>query len=306
MEKIIIECSEEFIGKRLDYFLSKNLEGLSRSYLQILIKNGHIFFEDSKKIKNSHKMKLGEKIVFVEPENRELELEAEDIDIDIVYEDKDIAIINKTANMVVHPAPGNYSKTLVNAILFHIKDLSGINGVIRPGIVHRLDKNTSGLIIIAKNDEAHKELTKMFKEKTIEKTYMAILKGRIKKKTGRIETLVGRNPRDRKKMAVLDGDGRIAVSNYEILEEIGEYSLVKVGIETGRTHQIRVHMKYLMCPVLGDDVYGKESKIAKRQMLHAYNLKFKHPRTKEEMSIIGEIPEDFKKTMKRIGFELKY
>lgn len=304
-EKIIIECEEEFEGKRLDFFLSEKLEGLSRSYLQTLIKKEYVCLEDGKKLKSSYKVKKNDKVLFTQPEDKELELEAEDIPINIVYQDEDIVIINKEPYMVVHPAPGNYSKTLVNAILYHIKDLSGINGVKRPGIVHRLDKNTSGLIIIAKNDEAHKKLTEMFKDKTVDKTYVAIVKGRVKKKEGRIETLIGRSPRDRKKMIVLEDEGRVAISNYEVLEEKDDFSLVKINIETGRTHQIRVHMKHINCPILGDEVYGRASKTVKRQMLHAYKLEFEHPITGKHMSILSEIPDDFEKVMLKIGFETK-
>ena len=206
--------------------------------------------------------------------------------------------------MVVHPAHGNYNGTLVNALLYHIKDLSTINGVIRPGIVHRLDKDTSGVIVVAKNDEAHSTLSDMFKEKTLEKTYICIAKGIFKDKSGRIETLIGRDSRDRKKMAVVDINGKNAISNYEILDEGKNFSLVKVRIETGRTHQIRVHMKYLNHPILGDSVYGSSGEGAKRQMLHAYRLKFTHPVTKKEMEVTADIPEDFKKAAKFAGVNI--
>ncbi|BDU51093.1 RluA family pseudouridine synthase [Haliovirga abyssi] len=304
-KKINFKSELEDENKRLDQYLNEKMEGYSRAYIQNLIKDGLIEIKGIKKIKSSYKLKGNEDIQVNIPENEELEIVAEDIPLNIIYQDKDIAVINKTANMVVHPAPGNYSGTLVNAIMHHIKDLSGINGVLRPGIVHRLDKNTSGLIIVAKNDLAHRELTEMFKEKTIKKTYIAIVNGKLKKEKGRIETLVGRNPKDRKKMAVVYRNGKNAITNYWVLDEKDGYSLVKVQIETGRTHQIRVHMKSLGHSILGDDVYGKTSKIAARQMLHAYKLEFMHPVTKKEMKLTGEIPEDFKDVLEQLGLELK-
>ena len=213
-------------------------------------------------------------------------------------------MINKAPGIVVHPAHGNYTGTLVNALLYHIKDLSTINGVIRPGIVHRLDKDTSGVIVVAKHDEAHTTLSDMFKEKTLEKTYICITKGIFKEKKGRVETLIGRDPKDRKKMAVVNENGKNAISNYEVIDESNNFSLIKVRIETGRTHQIRVHMKYLNHPILGDSTYGSPTKDIDRQMLHAYMLKFTHPITKKEMTVIADIPEDFKKAAKFAGVDI--
>ena len=228
----------------------------------------------------------------------------ENIPIDIVYEDKDMVIINKDPGVIVHPAQGYYTGTLVNAVLYHIKDLSTINGVIRPGIVHRLDKDTSGLIVIAKNDIAHVKLTDMFKDKTIEKRYVCICKGNFKNIGGRIETLIGRDSKDRKKMAVVTENGKIAITNYEVLDSVQGFSLVDVGIETGRTHQIRVHMKSLNHPILGDEVYGSSSDLIKRQMLHSYYLKFNHPITGKEMVVLGELKEDFKDVAKRLKLDI--
>ena len=235
------------------------------------------------------------------PEPEELDVVPENIPIDIVYEDKYLLVINKSANMVVHPAPGNYTGTLVNAILYNIKDLSSINGVIRPGIVHRLDKDTSGLIVVAKNDDAHVKLVDMFKDKTIKKTYLAIVKGSVSKDEGRIETIIGRNPNDRKKMAVVEKNGKIAISNYKVLDRGLKHTLVQVDIETGRTHQIRVHMKHIGYPIEGDMVYGKGNDYAKRQMLHAYRLVFTHPITGENLDLIGKLPVDFKDSLKKLG-----
>ncbi len=292
-------------GKRLDAFIDENYEELTRSYIQKLIDEGDIIIEGKKKVKSGNKIKGSEKIVVKIPEDQVLDVKAEDIPIDIVYEDEDMVIINKGPNMIVHPAPGIYEGTLVNAVMYHIKDLSNINGVIRPGIVHRLDKDTSGLIVIAKNNESHLKLAEMFKEKTINKTYICICKGNFKDNSGRIENLIGRNPKDRKQMAVVEKNGKKAISNYEVLDQVDGFSLVRVGIETGRTHQIRVHMKSLGHPIVGDEVYGKPSKFAKRQMLHAYRLEFIHPTKRDERIVIGKIPEDFVGVAKRLKLNLE-
>ena len=296
MEKKEIIKVEEVSGERIDSFLAKRLD-LTRTRVQELIKSEQVKV-NNKKVKSSYKIEENDEIEVIIPEIEEVEIMPEDIKIDIVFEDKDIAIINKQAGLVVHPAQGHYSGTLVNAILYHIKDLSGINGEIRPGIVHRLDKDTSGLIIIAKNDKAHLELTNMFQNKEIKKTYLAIVKGKLNKKKGRIVTQIGRDRNDRKKMAVLDSltQGKNAITNFRVIDQNERFSLIKVDIETGRTHQIRVHMKYMGYPILGDAVYGRVDS-EKRQMLHAYKLEFLHPITKEKMEIIAELPDDFKKTL---------
>ncbi len=296
MEKKEIIKVEDVSGERIDSYLAKRLE-LTRTRIQELIKVEQIKV-NNKKVKSSYKIEENDEIEVIIPEIEEVEIMPEDIKINIVFEDKDIAIINKQAGLVVHPAQGHYSGTLVNAILYHIKDLSGINGEIRPGIVHRLDKDTSGLIIIAKNDKAHLELTNMFQNKEIKKTYLAIVKGKINKKKGRLVTQIGRDRNDRKKMAVLDSltQGKNAITNFRVIDQNEKFSLLKVDIETGRTHQIRVHMKYMGYPILGDAVYGRPDS-EKRQMLHAYKLEFLHPITKEKMEIIAELPDDFKKAL---------
>jgi 23S rRNA pseudouridine1911/1915/1917 synthase len=240
------------------------------------------------------------------PEDEELEIKAQDMNLDIVHEDKDIVIINKKAGVVVHPAPGHYENTLVNGLLYHIKDLSAINGVNRPGIVHRLDKDTSGLIIVAKNDEAHRNLVEMFSKHTINKTYLAIAKGKLSQETGRIETLIGRNPKDRKQMTVVYRNGKNAITNYKVLDSKGNYTLLSVNIETGRTHQIRVHLKYMNHPIVGDQVYGRKDNIANRQMLHAYKLEFKHPITEEKMSVVGNPPKDFIDVIKKLDLKFDF
>lgn len=304
-ETITVQANENDKGKRIDSFLNEVIEDATRSYIQKIIDGGYVEITGKKTTKSGNKLKGTETIVVNLPEDETLDLIPEDIPLEIIYEDSDIVIINKAPNMVVHPAHGNYNGTLVNALLYHIKDLSTINGVIRPGIVHRLDKDTSGVIVVAKHDEAHTTLSDMFKEKTLEKTYVCIAKGIFKDKSGRIETLIGRDPRDRKKMAVVTENGKIAISNYEILDESKNYSLVKVRIETGRTHQIRVHMKSLNHPILGDATYGNSTDGIARQMLHAYRLKFTHPISKKEMVVTAPIPEDFKRAAKFASLDIE-
>lgn len=304
-ETITVQANENDKGKRIDSFLNEVIEDATRSYIQKIIDGGYVEITGKKTTKSGNKLKGTETIVVNLPEDETLDLIPEDIPLEIIYEDSDIVIINKAPNMVVHPAHGNYNGTLVNALLYHIKDLSTINGVIRPGIVHRLDKDTSGVIVVAKHDEAHTTLSDMFKEKTLEKTYVCIAKGIFKDKSGRIETLIGRDPRDRKKMAVVTENGKIAISNYEVLDESKNYSLVKVRIETGRTHQIRVHMKSLNHPILGDATYGNSTDGIARQMLHAYRLKFTHPISKKEMVVTAPIPEDFKRALKFAGLDIE-
>lgn len=302
-EIITVVATEDDKGKRIDKFLNELFEEATRSYIQKLIDNNNVEIQGKKVTKSGNKLKGTETIVVKIPEDEILDLQPEDIPIDILYQDKDIVVINKTPNLVVHPAQGNYTNTLVNALLYHIKDLSTINGVIRPGIVHRLDKDTSGVIVVAKNDTAHLNLSEMFKDKTIEKTYICIVKGILSQKEGRIETLIGRDIRDRKKMAVVTENGKIAISNYKVLAESKNHSLVEVNIETGRTHQIRVHMKYLNCPIYGDEVYGKGN--GTRQMLHAIRLKFNHPITNKPFEIVAPLFEDFKKVLKTLEFDEK-
>ena len=306
--KITVMVTFDEINERMDSFLSRKTD-FTRSRIQQLIKNGDITVngknaKNNKKIKSSYKIEENDRIEIFIPETEQAEIIPENIKIDIIYEDEDIAVINKNAGLVVHPAQGHYSGTLVNAILYHIKDLSGINGEIRPGIVHRLDKDTSGLIVIAKNDKAHINLAKMFQEKKIKKTYLAILKGKLTKEKGRIVTQIGRDTDDRKKMTVIKGNdrGKEAITNYNVICSNELFTLVKVYIETGRTHQIRVHMKYMGYPILGDMVYGRKDS-EKRQMLHAYKLEFLHPVTEKPMKFISEIPEDFRKALKNIKLE---
>ncbi|NYV27538.1 RluA family pseudouridine synthase [Streptobacillus felis] len=297
---MLIEVKEDNL-ERIDVYLSRILDE-TRSRIQELIKSENILVND-KKTKASYKVSAGDNILVEIPEVKEVDIKAQNIDIDIVYEDEYLAIINKYAGMVVHPSKGHEENTLVNAIMFKIKDLSGINGDLRPGIVHRLDKNTSGLIIIAKDDKTHNRLTEMFKNKEIKKIYYAIVKGNIKKKSGRIETMIGRNPNDRKKMAVVES-GKLAITNYEVVDSNEKYSLVKVNLETGRTHQIRVHLSHFFFPILGDDVYGRKDEY-ERQMLHAYSLEFIHPITNKEIKVLGQIHKDFINALNRCGLEFE-
>ena len=292
-EMKIFVVEEEDKGTRLDQYLVKQLD-LTRTRVQNLIKENNIKV-NNEKTKVAYKIEPNDSVRVYIPEVVEKDIEAEDIKLDIVYQDGDIAIINKYSGMVVHPAHGHYSGTLVNAILFQIKDLSGINGEMRPGIVHRLDKDTSGLIIVAKNDKAHTKLTEMFKNKEIKKTYLAIVKGKVSKETGRIETNIGRDEKDRKKMSVSRDEkkGKLAITTYKVIDSNERYSLLDVNIETGRTHQIRVHMKHIGYPILGDIVYGRPDNKIMIQMLHAYKLEFKHPITSEEMVLEAQLPKDF-------------
>ncbi len=301
LEEMVLDVLEDGVDERIDSFISEKTI-LTRTRVQTLIKDGKITV-NGKMIKPSYRVEENDIINIVIPQVEGTEIVPENINIDIVYEDEDIAIINKQAGLVVHPAQGHHKGTLVNGILYHMSNLSGINGELRPGIVHRLDKDTSGLLIIAKNDRAHVALTKMFQDKEIKKTYLAVVKGNLNKSEGRIITKIARNKEDRKKMtAVSDSErGKIAITNYKVIFQKENLTLVKVNIETGRTHQIRVHMKHIGYPILGDMVYGKKDS-EKRQMLHAHKLEFHHPVTGKHIKITGELPEDFKRVLKRMGF----
>ncbi|MDR1832130.1 MAG: RluA family pseudouridine synthase [Fusobacteriaceae bacterium] len=288
-------------GKRLDRFLQERLEGHTRSAAEKLIERGAVMVDGIPAAKNGLKLRGTESVTVYLPEATPLSAEAEDIPLDIVYEDGDLAVINKSAGVVVHPAVGNTAGTLVNGVLYHIKDLSGINGVLRPGIVHRLDKDTSGLIIVAKTDRCHVALARMFSEKKIKKTYIAIAKGIFKEKSGTVTTLIGRDPRNRKRMAVVEKNGKPAVTHYRVLDESRNRTLLALGLETGRTHQIRVHMKYLNHPLVGDPLYGNGEDEIKRQMLHAYGLAFSHPVTARPLRFTGAPPADFLDCVGRSG-----
>lgn len=297
-ERLIID--EQVAGQRADVGLATLLD-LTRSNMQKLLEEGRAV-RGSKVLKSNYKLKLGEEIIVTLPEPQPLDVQPENIPLDIIYEDEDVVVVNKARGMVVHPAAGNYSGTLVNALLYHCKNLSGINGVIRPGIVHRLDKDTSGIMICAKNDAAHLSLSKQIQEKTAQRTYLAVVRGNIKTDSGVIETLIARDKNDRKKMAVVKEDGRNAVTEYEVLERFGKYTIVRCKLRTGRTHQIRVHMEYLGYPLVGDPKYSpmKTPFAIKGQALHSQTLEFTHPRTGERLRFEAPLPEDMHKIVTRL------
>lgn len=300
MEELIFKITSEEVNKRIDKYLSEVIENKSRSFIQGLIDNDNIKVND-KLIKSNYKLKLNDIIEVNLPEPLELEVKAEDIKLDIVYEDHDVIVVNKPQGMVVHPAPGNYTGTLVNALLYHCKDLSGINGVIRPGIVHRIDKDTSGILVVAKNDNSHNFLAAQLKDHSMKREYYALVEGRVKNDIGTINEKLGRDPKDRIKMAIIK-DGRDAITHYEVLENYDYTTLVKCNLETGRTHQIRVHMAHIGHPLVGDPVYGyKKSKFKLMgQMLHAKTLGFVHPTTKEFLEFSTELPSYFKNIIEKL------
>ncbi len=284
---------------RLDLFLQQKLKQYSRSHIKKMI-DGQLVRVNGKIItKSGYKVAVGDEIEFQDLPIKQLDTSAENIDIDIVYEDDDLVVINKPQGLVVHPACGNESHTLVNALLYHIKNLSTINGVIRPGIVHRLDKNTSGLLVIAKNDKAHISLSKQIQNKTCKRCYLALCDGIFKQDCGTITTHIARSKKDRKKMAVCsDTEGKLAITNYKVLKRYNFYTLLEFDLKTGRTHQIRVHASYVHHPVVGDEVYGNKSKFKLNgQLLHAYKLEFTQPTTKEHIVVTCELPDYFKNVL---------
>ncbi len=297
-EKLII--TEEYAGQRADVALAALLE-VTRSNMQKLLEEGRAV-KGTKVLKSNYKVKKGDEIIVTLPEPQPLDVQPENIPLDIIYEDDDVVVVNKARGMVVHPAAGNYSGTLVNALLYHCKNLSGINGVIRPGIVHRLDKDTSGIMICAKNDAAHISLSEQIQAKTAKRTYLAVVRGNVKTDSGVIETMIARDKNDRKKMAVVKEDGRIAITEYEVLERFGKYTIVRCKLRTGRTHQIRVHMEYLGYPLVGDPKYSpmKTPFSIQGQALHSQTLEFTHPRTGERMCFEAPLPEDMHKIVTRL------
>lgn len=289
-----INVAQEDVKKRIDVFLASLLKDLSRSYIQKGIEEGWVRV-NGKFVKPNYKLKKGDIIEAEIPAPKPLSLEPENIPLDIIYEDQDIIVVNKPRGMVVYPAPGNYSGTLVNALLHHTKDLSGINGVLRPGIVHRLDKDTSGVIVVAKNDQAHRELVNQFKNKKVKKKYLAIVWGKILEDKATIEAPIGRHPVKRIEMAVDAKHGKEAITHFKVIERFGDFTFIEVDIETGRTHQIRVHMSYIGHPIVGDPVYSRKKNPfnIKGQALHAFRLGLYHPRKGEFMTFEAPVPEDF-------------
>ena len=285
---------------RLDVFLSREAN-ISRSNVKNILDNEGALVNGSLKFKSGFELKKGDVVEFNVPEPKHLDLSPENIPLDIVYQDEDIIVINKPKGMVVHPA-SSYKKndTLVNALLYSVDNLSSINGVVRPGIVHRLDKDTSGLIVVAKNDAAHKSLASQIEKKDARRIYLGLCDGNFKDDEGIINAPIARSKHDRKKMAV-DENGRVAITEYKVLERFGKYTLVQFNLKTGRTHQIRVHSKFIHHPIVGDEVYGGSTSLYKNgQLLHAYELILTHPRTKELMTFKAEIPTYFNEILEKL------
>lgn len=289
----LFEYIAEESGKRLDVFLSEQQPELSRSHIQKIIEDGGALVNGAPE-KSRFKLREGDKVTFTLPDLVNVDILPEDIPLDILYEDHDVIVVNKARGMVVHPAAGVSGGTLVNALLHHCSDLSGINGAVRPGIVHRLDKDTSGVMIVAKNDTAHVDLAEQIRVKSAHRVYWAIVCGNIVEESGTIHGAIGRSPKDRQKMAVVRENGKDATTKFRVLERYNDYTLVECRLLTGRTHQIRVHMAYIGHPVLGDPKYGpKKCPFAiKGQALHSLSLTFDHPVSKKEMTFEAPVPED--------------
>ena len=294
------KVGEKDVKTRLDSFLYELDNSFTRSHYKNLIEEGHVLV-NSKKVKAGYALKLNDVVSVEMIPARPIETLPQNIPLDIVYEDEDLAVINKPKGMVVHPANGNWDGTLVNALLYNIKDLSGINGEIRPGIVHRLDKDTSGLLVVAKNDFAHVSLSKQIADKTCKRIYLALVIGNMPNDSGVVANYLGRDPKNRLRYAVVDNGGKYAETHYKVLTRYKDYSLVEFELKTGRTHQIRVHCKYLNHPIVGDDLYGGKSKFkTDGQMLHAYKLSFYHPRTNKYMEFEVQLPEYFQKILSNL------
>lgn len=306
-EIFYLEAGEENAGERIDAFLASKLHDVTRSWLQKLIEAGNVSVEGREKLAKNYKLRAGDRLTVELPEPETLDVLPENIPLDIVYEDEYLLVVNKPSGMVVHPAVGNHTGTLVNAVMFHCGDqLSSINGVVRPGIVHRIDKDTSGLLVIAKTDAAHRGLAEQFAVHSIKRAYRAVVYNNIKEDDGRVDAPIGRNPKDRLKMAVVSADkGRRAVTNYHVIERSGKFTYVECRLETGRTHQIRVHMAYIGHPLLGDPLYGPRKGMngLTGQVLHAKELGFVHPITGEYMEFDSELPPEFVKALKKAGFD---
>ncbi len=295
-----ILCDRE--GLRLDAFLTGHLENISRNAIQHFMEQGHILV-DGKIVKKNYRTRIGDEITVALPNPEPVKILPEDIPLEICFEDDDLIVINKPKGLVVHPAPGHWSGTLVNALMYHCKDsLSGINGYLRPGIVHRIDMDTSGLLVVAKNDFSHAALAAQLKDHSLSRVYEAIVVGNVKPDTGVIDAPIGRHPTDRKKMAVTEKNSRPAVTHYEVIARYPGYTHLRLELETGRTHQIRVHLAWKNHPVLGDSVYGRGKELGlTSQCLHARSLTFQHPRTGETVTVESELPDYFVKTLNKLG-----
>ena len=301
MEPILLRASEESKNQRLDAFLASSLDGLTRSQATRLIESGEVAV-NGRAVSKSYKLAGGEDIAVTLPEPEPVEAVPQDIPLDVVYEDADVIVVNKPSGMVVHPAPGHPDGTLVNALLYHCAGtLSGIGGALRPGIVHRIDRDTSGLIIAAKNDAAHQYLSAQLADHTLARTYECIVVGKLREDRGTVDAPIARHPTDRKRMAVVTG-GREAVTHWEVIARYPGYTHVRCRLETGRTHQIRVHMAYIGHPILGDTVYGAKKEVPglTGQCLHAVGLRFLHPRTHEVVELSCPLPEEFTRMLQKI------
>jgi 23S rRNA pseudouridine1911/1915/1917 synthase len=306
-EQFNFTVDSENVGVRLDKYLVDELDSLTRSAVQKIIDDGGVSV-NNKIINKNYKCKLNDEIVIIIPDAKPMEAVAQDIPIEIVYEDSDLLVVNKPKGMVVHPANGNYDGTLVNALLYHCGDsLSGINGVIRPGIVHRIDKDTSGLLIVAKNDNAHLKLAEQIKEHSFSRAYEAVVYGNIKDDKGTVNAPIGRNPKDRKKMAVTLKNSKPAVTHYEVIKRYGDFTHIRCILETGRTHQIRVHMSSIGHPIAGDEVYGPKKVITELhgQCLHAKHIGFVHPTTNEWLEFESELPNYFINFLSKLDNRIK-
>ena len=290
-------------GERIDRYLSEEMEDRSRSYIQKLIKEQYVIV-NHKPVKANYRLSLGDMVEITLPEAKEPDIIPENIPLDILYEDQDIIIVNKPKQMVVHPAPGHYSGTLVNALMYHCgQELSGINGTMRPGIVHRIDMDTTGSLIVCKNDMAHQSLSEQLKIHSIKRVYVAIVHGNIKEDNGTVNSPIGRHPTERKKMSIHTKNGRNAITHYKVLERFGEYTYIQCELETGRTHQIRVHMSSIGHPLVGDQVYGPRKcpfPKLQGQTLHAKTLGIIHPRTGEYLEINAPLPDYFIELLDRL------
>ena len=301
MEPIRLRASEESKNQRLDAFLASSLDGLTRSQATRLIESGEVAV-NGRAVSKSYKLAGGEDIAVTLPEPEPVEAVPQDIPLDVVYEDADVIVVNKPSGMVVHPAPGHPDGTLINALLYHCAGtLSGIGGALRPGIVHRIDRDTSGLIIAAKNDAAHQYLSAQLADHTLARTYECIVVGALREDRGTVDAPIARHPTDRKRMAVVAG-GREAVTHWEVIARYPGYTHVRCRLETGRTHQIRVHMAYIGHPILGDTVYGAKKEVPglTGQCLHAVGLRFLHPRTHEVVELFCPLPEEFTRMLQKI------
>ncbi len=301
MEPILLRASEESKNQRLDAFLASSLDGLTRSQATQLIESGEVAV-NGRAVSKSYKLAGGEDIAVTLPEPEPVEAVPQDIPLDVVYEDADVIVVNKPSGMVVHPAPGHPDGTLVNALLYHCAGtLSGVGGALRPGIVHRIDRDTSGLIIAAKNDAAHQYLSAQLADHTLARTYECIVVGKLREDRGTVDAPIARHPTDRKRMAVVAG-GREAVTHWEVIARYPGYTHVRCRLETGRTHQIRVHMAYIGHPILGDTVYGAKKEVPglTGQCLHAVGLRFLHPRTHEVVELSCPLPEEFTRMLQKI------